>query len=219
MFINAYKRAIDVILKKPFVLWGLSLMSGLITLIAGIVCGVVPALAIAVSYLIMAGMAKVYLDGLKGLEVRSEQLFEGFSNKAGRIAGALGWMNLWVIIWALIPIAGPFIAIVKSYSYSFVPYIVMTKPEVKATEALKLSMKMTKGKKGQMFLADLCLIVGMFIVFLVLALFSRIPFIGFVFRVILFVVYIVVVAFVGIFTGLYRASFYDEEPAPEKTAE
>ncbi len=217
MFINAYKRAFEVILKKPFTLWGLSLMGGLISVISFYVCGLVPAIAIAVGFLISAGMAKIYLDGLKGLEVTSEQLFAGFNKSAGRIVGALAWQALWIVIWFLIPIVGPIFAVIKSYSYRFVPYIIMTQPEVKATEALKVSMKMTDGKKLNMFLADFCIGAAVFVVFLILGLLTAIPFIGILFGLVLFVVSLVLTAFSNIFVGLYQATFYEDavnESAP-----
>ncbi len=216
MFLNAYKKALDVIMKKPIRLWGLSLMSALLTGITYAICGIIPALAIAVVYIITCGMAKVYLDGLKGLDVESEQLFYGFANKPVRVAGALAWRDLWLLIWSMVPIAGPIIVIVKAYQYRFVPYIVMTRSDVTATEALKLSMKKTEGKKMDMFLADLCFAAGIFVVCLVLTILAIIPYIGVIFRLALFIVLVLIGAFSGIFCGLYQASFYEED-APAKT--
>ncbi len=219
MFLDAYKKALGVLMKKPFMLWGLSLLGTLIVAIAFVVCGVIPALAIAVGYLVMAGMAKIYLDGLKGKDVNSEQLFAGFNKNCLRIVGALAWRDLWIIIWALIPIVGPVIALIKSYSYRFVPYIVMTNPDIKATEALKKSIEMTEGKKMQMFLADLCVFGAIFVVFFVLGLLSAIPYIGYLFMFVMFIVYVAVVALIGIFVGLYQASFYPDDEAEAPAAE
>lgn len=39
-------------------------------------------------------------------------------------------------------------AIIKSLSYAMVPYILADAPDVKVREAMKLSMRMTKGHKG-----------------------------------------------------------------------
>lgn len=208
MFLNMYKKALDVLMKKPVMLWGLSLLSGFIGLIASLVTIGIPALSFAISYLLTCGMAKLYLDGLQGKEVNSDQIFAAFNKNCLRTAGGMAWKQLWIILWCLIPIAGPVIAIVKSYSYSFVPYILMTKPEVSATQALRLSMKMTNGKKGQMFLADLCVYGGLAVIFLVLYCFSFIPFIGGLFTLVQIVVAIVAALFLSIFAGLYRAAFY-----------
>ncbi len=213
MFIEAYKKALSTISKKPIMLWGLSLLSIILAAIGSSVTMPLVFLSIAVSYLFVCGMAKVYLDGLKGKEVNSTQLFAGFNRNCVRIAGGMAWKDLWLIIWCLVPIAGPVIAIVKSYSYRFVPYILMTKPEVTATEALKLSMKMTNGKKGQMFLADLCVFAGLFVAFFVLSILNLIPYIGILFVLVTFILAILVSLFFPIFKGLYSAAFYDEDVA------
>ena len=218
MFLTAYRRALGVIVKKPLMLWGLALLGSLLTIVGSVVTMPVIALSAAVGYLFTCGLAKVYLDGLEEKEVNSKQLFAGFSKNALRIAGAMAWRDLWILIWALIPIAGPVLAIIKSYSYRFVPYIVMTQPEVSAFDALKLSMKMTEGKKLQMFLADLCFGGGLVVAFWILGLFSSIPYIGILFGLVTFVAAIAAGLFGTIFVGLYQAAFYNApaaaEPAP-----
>ena len=218
MFIQKYKQALAVILKKPIMLWGLSLLSAILGGIASIVTSPIFALSFCATTLLNLGMIKVYLDGLKGKQVNSNQLFAAFNKNAVRAVGGMAWQALWIIIWALVPIVGPIIAIVKSYSYAFVPYILVTKPEVTATDALKLSMQMTKGKKGQMFLADFCLGLGLGIVALVLGLLALIPFIGILFGLVLVIFFILVALFIGIFQGLYKAAFYDDSVATETPA-
>lgn len=210
MFIEAYKKALNVLAKKPIVLWGLSLLSGLMTILATIFTIPFFIVGTVATYVLTCGMAKVYIDGLHGKEVNSDQLFAGFNKRFLRIAGGMAWRSLWIFIWALIPFAGIIIAIIKSYSYRFVPYILMTKPDVTATQALRLSMEMTKGKKWQMFLADLCFMGGFIVAVWVLALLSAIPIIDTLFSLILAILYLAYILFGGIFQGLYQASFYDE---------
>ncbi len=48
--------------------------------------------------------------------------------------------------------------IVKSYSYSMVPYILADNPNIGATRAIELSMNMTNGHKAAMFVLDLSFI-------------------------------------------------------------
>ncbi len=213
MFLESYKKAIEVIMKKPFVLWGLSLLSVVIMFLGALITAPIFILGTVVSFLITCGMAKVYLDGLSGKEVNSEQLFACFNKNFLKVAGGMAWMSLWIFIWALIPIAGPIIAIVKAYSYRFVPYILITKPEVSATEALRLSMKMTNGIKGQMFLADLCFVGGVWVASFVLGLFSAIPVLGTLFALVFAVLLIAVLVFGNIFTGLYQAYFFAKKDA------
>ena len=105
MFIESYKSAFNVLKRKPFKLWGLSLLSVLVWALAiCFSCFFLPA-GIAVSYVVQCGMSKVYIDGLHGKEVNSDQLFAGFKNFF-RIAGGMAWATLWIIIWGLIPFAG-----------------------------------------------------------------------------------------------------------------
>lgn len=206
MFFEHYKRALDVIMKKPVMLWGLSLMLGIVTVIASLVTISIPFLSIAVGYLFACGAAKLYMDGLKGKEVNSKQLFYAFNKNAVKTAGALAWRDLWIVIWSAVPIAN----IVKTYSYSFVPYIMVARPEISAFDALKISMKMTNGKKMQMFLADLVFAVVPGIVVLILGLLAMIPVIGVLFGLVAFLFGVALALFGSIFAGLYKASFFNE---------
>ena len=206
MFINAYKKALGVLLKKPIMLWGLSLLAGIITSAISMAFGILPVVGIAAAGVISCGMCKVQIDGLFGKKVNSDQLFAGFTGNFMRIAGGYLWMILWMGIWAMVPVVG----IIKAYSYRFVPYILITRPDVTATQALRLSMQMTKGKKGQMFLADLCFSVAIG----VLAALCAIPVLG-----ILFILVMIVVALLSnVFIGLYSATFYIEACKDEKKA-
>lgn len=214
MFINAYRKALTVLAKKPIMLWGLSLLSSIIIGIVMGSCSLIPIVGVAIAGVISCGMCKVYIDGLFGKKVNSDQLFAGFTGNFMRIAGGYLWMTLWMVIWCMVPVAG----IVKMYSYRFTPYILITRPDVTATQALRLSKQMTKGKKGQMFLADLCFILGVVIISAILGLLASIKFIGGIFGLILFVFILLVSLFSTVFAGLYSASFYVEACRDEKKA-
>lgn len=214
MFLEAYKRALNVIVNRPVRLWGLSLLSGLIIVLGFLFTMPILALGVIVSYLVKCGMAKVYIDGLDGKEVNSDQIFAGFNKGFLRIAGGMAWTSLWVLIWCLVPIVGPIIGIVKMYSYRFVPYILITCPDIKATEAIRVSMNMTEGRKGQMFLADFCFGGAFVVVCLILGILGAIPFLGIIFRLVFFVVYIAYILFASIFSGLYQASFFVDAVRP-----
>ena len=121
----------------------------------------------------------------------------------------MAWATLWIIIWGLIPFAGIVFAVIKSYEYRFVPYILITRDDVSATQALRLSKELTNGKKGQMFLADLVLYASYFVLVFILGMLMVIPFIGSLFALIYFIVAIVFAAFAPIFVGLYSAAFYE----------
>lgn len=120
------------------------------------------------------------------------------------------------IVWLLIAIIGFIPAIYKSYEYRFTPYILITRPEVNATAALRLSKQMTKGKKGQMFLADLILVGGFYVIYFVLTTLGKIPYIGILFMIIAVLVSIVYNLFAPIFTGLYQAAFFEMPAQPRQ---
>jgi len=207
MFLQNYKHALDVILKKPIMLWGLSLLMGILSLISKVLTANIPVLNFAVAYLFACGSVKLYMDGLKGRNVNSKQLFAAFNKNCVKTAGSMAWRDLWSFIWAFVPIVG----VIKAYSYRFVPYIIMSHPEVSAFDALKISMKLTDGKKLQMWLADLVYVASVALVFVILFVLSLIPFLGVIFSIALTLAIFAFGLFSGIFTGLYQASFFNEE--------
>lgn len=72
------------------------------------------------------------------------QAFKGF----GRKLGGYLWMQLFIFLWSLLLwIPG----IIKSYSYALTPYILCDCPNVRAQDALKLSMRIMHGKKFDLF--------------------------------------------------------------------
>ncbi len=74
-----------------------------------------------------------------------------FTNYGRRLGGYL-WMELFVFLWALLfYIPG----IIKAYSYAMTPYILADCPNVKAKDALKLSMRIMNGHKGELFVLQL----------------------------------------------------------------
>ncbi|MBR3995500.1 MAG: hypothetical protein IKI97_09510 [Clostridia bacterium] len=246
MFMYAFKSAFGVIKKKPFMLWGLSLLSGIVTAIATILTTGLPFLGIAFGYVITVGMSRVYLDGLDGKKVNSDQLFSGFGKGVFRIAGGMAWQKIWSVIWtlagmgiallvflvltliggvfgdmgaAIFGVIGLIFAIIsaipisiyvisKNYSYSFVPYILSTRPDVTATQALRLSMELTRGKKLQMWLADFFYAIITGLISLILGLFCMIPFIGSLFMIVTIFYFIILFVFGPLFRGLYKAEFY-----------
>lgn len=72
-----------------------------------------------------------------------------------RKLGGMLWMGLFSALWSMLFIIP---GIVKMYAYSMTPHILAVYTNVPATDALKLSMKLTKGKKLQLFVLDLSFI-------------------------------------------------------------
>ena len=205
-----FNRAMGILSTRPLLLWGLSLMYALLRMLSTSF-GVLPIIYLPIQFALLVGMKAIYLDGIHGKEVTSDQLFAGFKNFF-RSAGGIAWMALWILIWSLVPIAGFVLAIIKSYSYCFVPYIMVEDPEISATAALRRSKELTYGMKGKMFLADLLIAGILFGMYLVLILLSLIPFIGVLFMIVAALLTILVVALLPLFKGLVEAAFYDECP-------
>jgi uncharacterized membrane protein len=202
------EKALVVLKQKPLRLWGISLLCQLLTGLAAIF-GVLPIISVPIAFVLSAGMTAVFLTGYRGNEVNSDALFAGFK-RFFPVAGGMGWMGLWILIWGLIPIAGPVFAVIKSYSYRFVPYLMIQDEHISATEALRLSMKKTEGFKGRMFLADLIVWAACAVVLLVLGALSLIPRVGIVFTILAALVVIFLALSLPLLMGLINAACYEE---------
>ena len=209
---SIYTRTLNILSTLPFKLWGLSLLSGLLSIIV-MIFGFLPIITIPVIAVLNAGMVAVYFAAYNGHDVSSKLLFSGYKN-FGHIAGGMCWRTLWIVLWALIPIAGPFIAIYKSYQYAFTPYILNEEKEVGALDALKKSMQDTNGYKLQMFIASIIPAAIYFVVSLVLSLLGLIPFVGVFFKVVSSIISIAYSLVAPMFLGLIKAGFYDYGKKP-----
>ena len=78
----------------------------------------------------------------------------GFSNYWRNVGGIL-WMQLFTFLWTLLFIVP---GLIKALAYFMTPYILADTKEVRPTQALKLSMRMTKGHKGKIFVMCLSFI-------------------------------------------------------------
>ncbi|MBE5770668.1 MAG: DUF975 family protein [Clostridia bacterium] len=83
-------------------------------------------------------------------------MLENFTRKLG---GYL-WMMLWIFLWMMLFYIPGF---VKAISYSMTPYILAECPNVKAKDALRLSMRMTQGYKMDIFVTQLSFIGWLFL--------------------------------------------------------
>ena len=212
MVSSIYKKTFSVLMKRPFRLWGIALLAGALYLAACIGFIAVPAAAFCVNLLLSASLAMIFLNSYRtGLEPKTAYLFAAFrKDRIWRVLGGMAWMQLWIFLWSLIPIAGIVFGVIRVYEYAFVPYILMTREDVKPTEAIKISKQETMGYKGKMFGADMLLVAIGFGVTLVLALLGVIPYIGGPFRVLRYVLSPVLSTFITTFSVLLDAAFYVE---------
>ena len=206
---HIYSCVFDALLKKPVKLWGLSLLSLLLMELSAVL-GVIPLISIALILLFFLGNTKLFYDGYSGKEIRTDIIFFSFNKDFANYLKGMGWMVLWIFIWALIPFAGVFIAISKIYAYRFVPYILITRPEVAPMEALRLSIKETCGYKGRMFGADIIIILAVIVILLVISLLGLLPIVGWIFRALFILALLACIALLPLVYGLLGAAFYSE---------
>lgn len=65
------------------------------------------------------------------------------------------WQSLWIFLWSLLLIIP---GIIKAFAYSQMLYILAENPNMPVRKAMKLSMVMTKGAKGDLFVMGLSFI-------------------------------------------------------------
>jgi uncharacterized membrane protein len=74
-------------------------------------------------------------------------LFKGFDQFARSLA-IYWWQFLWIFLWTLVLVVP---GIIKSLAYSQAMFIVADNPKVGVRDAIKISIKMTEGYKGEIF--------------------------------------------------------------------
>ena len=79
------------------------------------------------------------------------KIFSVFERGYIETVGSMAWMALFLFLWALIPVAGIVLVIIKGISYSMTPFILADNPQIGYERALKLSIAMTRGHKGAIF--------------------------------------------------------------------
>ncbi len=79
------------------------------------------------------------------------KIFSVFERGYIETVGAMAWMALFLFLWALIPVAGIVLVIIKGIAYSMTPFILADNPQIGYGRTLKLSIAMTNGHKGAIF--------------------------------------------------------------------
>ena len=212
MVSSIYKKTFSVLMKRPFRLWGISLLAEFLCLVAYAGFIGVPAAAFCAALLLSASMSMIFLNSYRtGLEPKTAYLFASFKkDRILRVLSGMAWMQLWIFLWSLIPIVGIVFGIIRMYEYRFVPYILMTRDDVKPTDAIKISKQETMGYKGKMFGADILLGAVYLGAFLVFTLLGKIPYLGVLFRILWVLIAIAYGLLAPLFSGIMQAAFYVE---------
>jgi len=104
-------------------------------------------------YFVGLGKFFVKLFGRETVTVE-EQIGEVQVNFFRKLGGYY-WALLWTTLWSLLFVIP---GIIKGIAYSMSTYILANHPNVTATNALKLSIRMTRGHKGKLFVMHLSFI-------------------------------------------------------------
>ena len=221
MVMQIYKEALGKLMEKPLRLWGISLLYVLLVGLANALFAIIPGVALGLTVLFETAMTLIFLHGFRGEKIETLQLFDCFRDwaTAKRVLCGMGWMLLWIFIWSLIPIVGPVFGIIRTYEYRLTPYILMQEPEVKPSEAIKLSKERTDGWKGKMFLADILIFLAFFFAMLILVSLAAVRYIGWIFALAAFLLSVVFMLFATLFLGLVQSAFYEKICGREAFAE
>ena len=107
----------------------------------------------------------LFLDNLRtGKELEVKSIFDGF-NDYTRVLGTYLLVYIYTILWTLLLIIP---GIIKSLSYSMVPFVLKDNPELSFNAAIERSMAMMAGHKWEYF----CLIltfIGWFLLIIITA--------------------------------------------------
>jgi uncharacterized membrane protein len=104
---------------------------------------------------VQVGSSRYFISAQMGRGDISEIFYSFKSGRYLKIVGAMAWQALFIFLWSLLLIIP---GIVKAYAYCLVPYIMAENPDIGYKEALKLSMQMTDGYKGDIFYLQLTFI-------------------------------------------------------------
>ena len=123
-------------------------------------CSVLSGISLGVAAFILVPSLEIGLNFFsvamyRGEPSSIEDIFrEGFDNFGRKLGGYL-WMELFIYLWSLLFVIP---GIIKAISYALTPYILADCKNVRATDALKLSMRMMEGHKWEYFVLGLSFI-------------------------------------------------------------
>lgn len=122
---------------------------------------------VILAFMIIASLITIFIInplfvGLNGFFMVNErekakfgEIKRGFSPRWMHVVGTMLLQEIFLCLWSMLFLIP---AIIKTYSYRMVPYILADNPEMRATETITLSRKMMKGNKWRAFVLDLSFI-------------------------------------------------------------
>ncbi len=127
------------------------LVSIAISAVSALFVTITPALSFAVSIATMpltVSLTGYYILYAKDRKPDIKEAFNCFGDRYIPYLSAVLWQALWTALWSMLFVIP---GIIKGLAYSLTPYIIYENPNIGAQRALKLSMEITKGHKGELF--------------------------------------------------------------------
>lgn len=104
---------------------------------------------------LLIGVLWGYLKAWRGWDIQvQEDLKSGFTPYGRNVASML-LMEIFIILWTLLLIIP---GIIKSVAYSMTPYLLAEHKNISARDAIRISNEITRGYKGDLFIAMLSFI-------------------------------------------------------------
>lgn len=212
MLSRVYSKVFDFAKTKPVKLWGITWLATVIVAFASILGGTVPLFGVVAEILMQTAILIICVKAIRGEEFSSGNLFDKYKSwaDAWRVLGGNLWAALFIFLWSLIPIVGPIFAIIRTYEYRLVPYILVNEPEVSIKDARLLSKERTNGYKWDMFSCDIVWVCAFVLAEVIIMLLSNIPIIGGLFMLIGILLIGVVILLAPVIVNLINAECYEE---------
>ena len=161
-FISSLSSIIDSIDKYEFLsLYYYSIIDSIDSYIPEIIVQIFPVInfilsiaAAVVTGPFALGFAGYFLKRVRGQEIATKNIFDGFYRFSGSFLVQL-LTQLFTFLWCLLLVIP---GIVKALGYSMAFYIMYDNPDIRPLEAIKRSQIMMKGYKGKLFLLELSFI-------------------------------------------------------------
>lgn len=130
-------------------------------------------LSIVISFFEIGSMLYIYDIINERKEIR-----QGFKNQFSDIINSINLksfivyllVSLYTILWALIPLAGIFIAIIKGYAYGLAIYFAKDNDQIGYNDAITNSRRLMNGKKQDRFMLSLSFIPWILLSFITMGL-------------------------------------------------
>ena len=138
-------------------IWGTFAIVTLVCMAINALCSVLSwalvglAALIVISGPIELGLAIISTNVVRGTEIKTENLFDGFKNNMA--SAIILWLlnNIFIFLWSLLLVIP---GIIKIYSYSMSYFILRDNPAMSQDDARHASMAMMYGNKWRLFCLD-----------------------------------------------------------------